>query len=351
MPEPKSLQFGQPTPTAAPLPPPIQDMQIAPATQGQQLAVQRPFDMQEVMTFGQDVEVRASSVVQKINASTRAGDLDEVGKSLNALTMAGMQYDPAKLGKSGIMGFFKKKKRELETHYKSVDAQVNTIAADLERQVGHFNGRVGDLANLAIENRQRHADLGKKMEECDRRATWMELNPPAVVADDPFSAQHKATWDQVIGYARKRIEDMRSSRVLCEMTDSQISMMAQNAGMLIMTFGEVKTMTLPQMQMSFSLFIMNMEAEKGANFAKSVRDTNNELIKRNADKLGTATVLVRQEMGRASVDLSTLQHAKDKFFETLDKVKEIEAQTKTRLATERPQIEAMSAEIAKRLNQ
>lgn len=349
MPEPKGL-FGSPAPaaTAAPFTPPVQDMKVAAPVAGQSLA---PFTLQEIVTYGGAAEQKAGGIVQKINASTRAGDIDEVGKSLNALLAAGNQYDPSKLKAGGIMGFFKKKKRELEAHFASVDAQVNTLAADVDKQVKHFASRIGDLELLAQDNQQRHIEIGKVMVEAEARIAWMEANPPAVTPGDTFSAQNLTNWQQVIDYAKKRVDDLRRVQTLCELYGPQIQMMKQNAGLLVMKFGEVQSTTLPQMQQSFSLYIMNMETEKGAAFAKNLTDTNNRLIQENAKKLGQATVAVRTEMARSSIDLGTLTFAKDEFFRTMDEVKRIGDETATRLATERPQVEQLSQDLMQRLGQ
>lgn len=354
MPEPKGLNFGTtpaPTPTqsAAPVSPPIQEMQVAAAPSGQALA---PFTLQEVVTYGQEVEVKAGSVSQKINATTRGGDIDEVGRLLGSLLTAGQQYDPAKLKPGGIFGFFKKKKRELEAHFATVDTQVNTIAHDVENQIKHFAGRIGDLDSLAVENEQRHADLGRIMEEAERRITWMEANPPQIsTTPTTFEAQAQQNWIKVIEYAKKRVDDLRRVQTLCELYGPQIEMMKENAGLLVMKFGEVKSTTLPQMQQSFSLYILNLETEKGADFAKQINDTNNKLIEENAKKLGVATIKVQTEMARSSIDLSTLQSAKDSFFTTMDEVKKIADATQARLAAERPQVEAISQQLAQRLAQ
>lgn len=349
MSEPRGLNLGKtaPTATATPFTPPIQAMPIAAPVVGQALV---PFTLQEVIEYGKPAEMGASSVVQKINASTRAGDIDEVGKALNALLQAGHQYDPGKLRPGGFLGFFKKKKRELESHFKSVDAQVATLAQDVEKQIGHFGGRIGDLEKLSKENEARYHEIGKVMVKAEERIAWMEANPPVVDPTSTFSAQNKANWDQVISYAKKRVDDLRRTQSLCELYGPQIEMMKQNAGLLVMKFGEVKSTTLPQMQTSFSLYIINMESEKGAAFSKQIDDSNNDLIRKNADKLGVATVAVRQQMARSSIDLSTLQHAKDAFIRTMDEVKQIETETLARLAAERPLIEQMSQDLAARLN-
>lgn len=355
MSDPKGLSFGKPTIATAPvataqpaLAMPNVGVQMRPAgvPVGQALA---PFTLAEVVDYGKPAAMGASSVSAKITGAARAGDIDEVGKALNALLTGAQQYDPSKLGKGGFLGFFKRKKRELDAHFNTVHQQVTNLAGDVQKHIGHFQGRIGDLEALKAENEARYHELGAAMVKANERIAWMEANPPAIDPANPMSAQHRQNWQTVIDYAKKRVDDLRRAQLLCEMQQPQIEMMQTNAGMLVMKFGEVQTTTLPQLQMGFSLYIANMEAQKGADFSKQIDDTNNDLIKKNSEQLGLTTVAVRQQMARSSVDLSTLQTVKDNLFKTMDETKRIQAELATRLAAEAPILEQQSQELAARL--
>lgn len=308
------------------------------------------FTLQEVVDYGKPQAASAAGVANKIASAARSGDIDEVGKALTALVVGAQQYDPSKLGKGGFLGLFRRKKRELESHFKSVDQQVQTLAADVQKHIGHFQGRIGDLEALKKENETRHAELGDAMARANERIEWMKANPPQVDPNDPMSASSLQTWNDVIAYAEKRVDDLHRAQVLCEMQAPQIAMMQQNAGMLVMKFGEVQTTTLPQLQMGFALYIANLEAERGAKMSKDLDDMNNDLITRNSAKLGMATVAVRQQMARSSVDLSTLQTVKDNLFNTMDEVKRIQTDLAVRLQNERPALEQASQDLAARLS-
>ena len=109
------------------------------------------FTLQEVVDYGKPQAASAAGVANKITSAARSGDIDEVGKALTALVVGAQQYDPSKLGKGGFLGLFRRKKRELESHFKSVDQQVQTLAADVQKHIGHFQGRIGDLEALKKE--------------------------------------------------------------------------------------------------------------------------------------------------------------------------------------------------------
>lgn len=308
----------------------------------------RPFTMQEIVDYGRTHSVAASSVSAKINASARSGDIDEVGKALTSLLTGAEKYDVKSLKGGGLFGLFKRTKRQLEAHYQTVDQQMNVLANDVEKQVQHFKARVGDLQGLRTENRDRHAALGAAIETASQRIEWMEQNPPQVDVNDPMSASELQSWNNTITYARKRVDDLGRDQAMCVMVDNMIEMMINNTSQLVLKFGEIKGTTLPQLQMGFSLYIANMESEKGADFATAITDKNNEIMRQNADKLGMATVKVGAAMARSSIDLTTLQHVKDSLFKTGDEMKRIASETAQRLQSESPQIAQISQDVANR---
>ncbi|USN15374.1 TelA-like protein [Brevundimonas phage vB_BpoS-Kikimora] len=308
----------------------------------------RPFTMTEIVEYGRSHSVAASSVSAKINSSARSGDIDEVGKALTALLTGAEKYDVKSLKGGSLFGLFKRTKRQLEAHYKTIDQQMNVLADDVEKQVQHFKMRVGDLQGLRAENRDRHAALGDAIVNASARIEWMEQNPPQVDPNDPMSASELQAWNNTITYARKRVDDLGRDQTMCVMIDSMIDMMINNTSQLVLKFGEIKGTTLPQLQMGFSLYIANMESEKGADYATAITDKNNEIMRQNADRLGMATVKVAGAMSRSSIDLATLQHTKDTLFKTGDELKRIATETAQRLKAESPQIAQISQEVANR---
>ncbi len=349
MSEPKSL-FGAASKTQTPYQQQPMPMTVAPTT-GVPAMIAKPFTMSEVVSFGEASALAAASVVQKINATTRAGDVDEVGKLLNGLVVGAKEYDVKKLKGGGLFGLLKKKKREIEAHFASVDSQTNKLVDDLGQKIVHFRMRMNDADALAEENRQRAATLKAEVAEAEARIAWMRANVPTVDPSDTFTARTKDNWDQVIALAEKRVDDHRRQIAACEMQDIQIALMRDNAVGLVMDFHDIKTSTIPSLQMGFSLYITSMEAKRGAEFGKAVKDMTNEVMQRNAKALGQATVAVQTNLARSSIDLETLNVMSSEAISAIDKRAQIQAELAARLAVERTQYEKASADLAARLAQ
>lgn len=356
--EPRGLNLGSlkpaPQPVVAPAPtaPQVQPMNVganygAPALTPT-LAPEQAFDMTNVMDFGRTEAMAQTNIVAKINQSMLASDLGDMGKSLNALVIGAQQYDPGKF-KGGIMGFFKRSKRQLESHFSSVDKQVNTLVADVDKHAVRMMQRQKDIDVLSGENQNRYDATKAKIAEGERRIAWMEANLPAVPDGDTLAAQRLSAWNTTIAYAKKRVGDLRDGLLLGEMSAVEIDQAKQNGANLVMTLGEVRETTLPQLQMAFAKYIINLEQVQTAEFAKKVKDLNNAIIQANAKQLGAGTVLIREQMARGSVDIQTLQIVRDELFRTLDASKKIQEDMVARVTTQRPQIEQMSRDLAAKL--
>jgi uncharacterized protein YaaN involved in tellurite resistance len=355
MPEPRGLAFGK-APAAAPsttafqpaAAPPV-DMKVAAPVSGQQLV---PFSMMEVGDFGQAPLAASAGIADKITSIARAGDMDEVGKGLNSLLITAKKYDPSQFKKGGgIFGFFKVKVQELKNQFATVDSQVDQLVHENDSRIALFKGRIGDLESLFTDNENRYHELGAKADEAEHRIAWMEDNRPAVDQADPFSAQRLNDWNATIDYAKKRVDDLRRGQALCQLTAPQIRMMQTNSAALVMKFGAIKTDTVPALKNAFALYILNLEMEKGADFAKAQDDLTNETLVANAKKLGVTTVKVQTTLSRSSIDLATLQTISAESIKAIDDVQRIRTEMQTRLQQEAPQIAALTQQVTQRLAQ
>lgn len=363
MSEPRGLNLGKaqtvstpaPTQTAAQAPAPsgVQEMKVGGNFAAPALSPQyKPITIAEADEFGKGARMGAASIAKKITGVARAGDIDEVGKNLNNLIVTAKKYDPSNLKKGGgILGFFKVKVQELKNQFATVDQQVDALITEAERNISLFQNRIGDLEALYTDNEARYKELGDVIVEVNRRIAWMEANVPPVDGSDVFSAQRASDWQTAIGYAKQRVDDLVRGQTLCQVQAPQIRQMQVNSGALVQQFRKVKTDMIPALQMGFTLYILNMEQEKGADFSTAVADLTNDTLKKNAEKLGVATVKVQTALARSSIDLSTLQVMQQETIKALDDVQRIRGEMKTRLDQERPQLEALTQQLAQRLSQ
>ena len=84
----------------------------------------------------------------------------------------------------------------------------------------------------------------------------------------------------------------------------------------------VNTIPLWKSQMVIALGIAH--SEQAAKVQREVPDFTNEMLKKNAERLKTASVNVARESERGIVDIETLQTTNEQLISTLDEVLQIQ---------------------------
>lgn len=340
---PQAIDFSPrktaPTLTVPPLAPAAQ----LPAVAGSQALA--PLKPAEINLIGQDVMARSSKTADRITKMARAADVDDVGKCLNSLLVTSKKYDPTHL-KGGFLGLFKAKFQELKNQFATVDQQVEALLNEAHKHVSVYQQQQLDLDAMYDENEADYLALGKVIATVEPRIAWMEQNVPVVDTSDPFSAQHASDWNGACAMAKKKVDDLRRQQQLCVMKGPMIRLMQSNAAGLVDKLGDVTHTTIPALKDAFALFIMNLQQEKGADFAKNVDDLTNQTLKANAEKLGLVTVKVQTELTRSSIDLATLQSMQASTLKAIEDTKRLHQEGQDRIAAELPQIEALSAQLS-----
>ena len=344
---PKAIDLGAKSQTPDPLqglePAPTTNLPARPSYTGAALA---PISMEEANSFGQQIGSSIGSITAKITDTTRMGDIDEVGKGLDELLLKAREYDPNVMKQNPLMRFFTDRVAKLQNKFRTVDSAVDTLVVRVDSQINLFRTRLGDLDAIYVENERKHQELGKLIPQIQDRIAWMEANVPALDPNDALSAQTVGDWNNRIAYANKRVDDLKRLQVLCELQAPQIMMMKTNANGLVSKFGELKATTIPAMKMAFSLYIMNLEAERGSKMAKAIDDQFNDTLVKNSAALGRVTRGVQENLARSTVDFATLEQVQKDTIDTIQAVHKIRSDMKARIQAEAPKLAAMSNQVA-----
>ena len=109
----------------------------------------------------------------------------------------------------------------------------------------------------------------------------------------------------------------------------------------------VNTVPLWKSQMVIALGVVHSgEAVKAQ---REVTDMTNELLRKNADMLKTATVENAKETERGIVDMETLQHTNDTLISTLDEVMSIQQEGRQKRAEAETELRRMENELKSKM--
>ena len=288
-------------------------------------------DSNVVLQYGAAAQKNIASFSENTLNSVRTKDLGEIGQSLAGLV--GELQNFGQEEKSGIFGFFQKKKNDLEAmkaQYAKAETNVNKIVAVLE---GHQVTLMKDIAMLDQMydlNTKYYKELtmyilaGKKRLRQVKETDLEALRKKAAETGAQEDAQAYNDLANMCARFEKKIHDLELTRMISIQMGPQTRLIQNNDALMLEKIQSslVNTIPLWKSQMVLSL---GLEHSRQATAAQSaVTNMTNELLKKNADMLKMGTIETAREAERSVVDIQTLQHTNEQLISTLDEVMNIQ---------------------------
>ncbi len=277
-------------------------------------------DSTQVLQYGAAAQKNIASFSENALNNVRTKDLGEVGEALSSLVVELKTFGQEE--KSGLFGFFQKKKNQalaLKASYDKAEVNVDKIAGILE---GHQVTLMKDIAMLDQMydlNTKYYKELtmyilaGKKALEKARTTTLEDLRKKAAETGAQEDAQKYNDYANLCNRFEKKIHDLELTRMI---QNNDTLMLEKIQSSL------VNTIPLWKSQMVLAL---GLEHSRQATAAQSaVTNMTNELLKKNADMLKMGTIETAKEAERSIVDIETLQHTNQQLISTLDEVMQIQ---------------------------
>ena len=288
-------------------------------------------DSNVVLQYGAAAQKNIASFSENTLNSVCTKDLGAIGDSLAGLV--GELQNFGQEEKSGIFGFFQKKKNELEAmkaQYAKAEANVNKIVEVLE---GHQVTLMKDIAMLDQMyelNTKYYKELtmyilaGKKRLNQVRANELEQLRQKAAQSGTQEDAQAYNDLTNMCSRFEKKLHDLELTRMISIQMGPQTRLIQNNDTLMLEKIQSslVNTIPLWKSQMVLSL---GLEHSRQATAAQSaVTNMTNELLKKNADMLKMGTIETAKEAERSVVDIQTLQHTNQQLISTLDEVMKIQ---------------------------
>ena len=311
-------------------------------------------DSNVVLQYGAAAQKNIASFSENTLNSVRTKDLGEIGDALAGLV--GELQNFGQEEKSGIFGFFQKKKNDLEAmkaQYAKAETNVNKIVEILE---GHQLTLMKDVAMLDQMyelNTKYYKELtmyilaGKKRLAQVRAGELEELRKKAAASGAQEDAQAYNDLVNMCSRFEKKIHDLELTRMISIQMGPQTRLIQNNDALMLEKIQSslVNTIPLWKSQMVLSL---GLEHSRQATAAQSaVTNMTNELLQKNADMLKMGTIETAKEAERSVVDIQTLQHTNEQLISTLDEVMNIQREG----AQKRREAEAELGKIEGQLKQ
>ncbi len=285
-------------------------------------------------------------------------DLGEVGELLGSVVMELKSFDAEE--ERGILGFFKKTSNKIsamKTKYAKAESNINHICQVLE---GHQVQLMKDAATLDkmyelnktyFKELSMYIMAGKKKLDEVRQVELARLLTKAQNSGLPEDAQEARDLDEMCNRFEKKLHDLELTRMISIQTAPQIRLVQNNDTLMVEKIQSTLVNTIPLWKSQMVLALGVEHSTQAAAAQRQVTDMTNELLRRNAATLKTATLETAKESERGIVDMETLKATNESLISTLDEVMRIQQEGRQKRQEAEAEMSRMENELKGKLLQ
>ena len=287
---------------------------------------------QAILAYGVGSQKKIADFSENALERVKTKDLGEIGDML-AGVVGEIRSLETEEDEKGLFGFFKKtsnKLANLKAKYDKVETNVNNIAKALEDHQVTLMKDVLMLDKMYELNMNYYKELsmyilaGKKRLERANNVELPELIKKADESGLPEDTQKAKDFSQMINRFEKKIYDLELTKTVTLQMAPQIRLIQNNDSMMSDKIQSTIVNTIPLWKNQMVIAIGLKHSNDAAKAQKAVSDMTNELLKRNADALKTATIETAKESERGIIDIETLKNTNKTLISTFDEVIKIQ---------------------------
>lgn len=366
-----TLSFGEPL-TAAPKPEmqaAAEESKPAPSMDDSMLSAE---EKQVVESFVDKIDLHNAKGILEYGAGTqkkmadfseatlnnvRSKDLGEIGELLSSVVTEVKSFDSDEEEK-GFFGFFKKtsnKMTAMKAKYDKAEVNINKICVALESH------QITLLKDVALLDKMYELNLcyfkeltmyilaGKKKLERVRTTELPALTAKAQASRLAEDAQAARDLDELCNRFEKKLHDLDLTRTIAMQTAPQIRMIQNNDTQMAEKIQSTIVNTIPLWKNQMVIALGIQHSAQAAEAQREVTDATNELLRRNAAALKTATIETAKATERGIVDMETLKHTNESLISTLDEVMKIQQEGRQKRAAAETELRNMENELKNKL--
>ena len=357
-PTPEAAEEKKPEPAPAAQQP---EVQLTPEEQAMVDSFAEKIDItnsQQVLQYGSACQKKIGDFSEAALAKVSTKDLGEVGDMITNLIGELKSFDANEEQQKGILGFFKKKGNELDnlkTKYNKAETNVENIQSMLE---GHQVQLLKDIAmldkmyelNMAYFKELSMYILAGKKKLAEVRANELQqAMDKAKQSGLPEDAQAARDLADQCERFEKKLYDLELTRNISLQMGPQIRLLQNNNTMMAEKIQSTIVNTIPLWKSQMVLALGIEHSAQAAKAQREVTDMTNELLRKNADILKTATIDTAKESERGIVDLETLKHTNESLISTFDEVLKIQTEGREKRRNAEAEMQRMEDELKKKL--
>ena len=243
----------------------------------------------------------------------------------------------------------------LKAKYDKTETNVNNVCQALEKH------QVTLMKDIALLDKMYDANLsyfkelsmyiiaGKQKLEEVRNGELAEAKAKAQASNLPEDAQAAKDIEAMCDRFEKKLHDLELTRMISIQTAPQIRLVQNNDTMMAEKIQSTLVNTIPLWKSQMVLALGIEHSNQAAKAQREVTDVTNELLKKNADLLKTASVETAKESERGIVDMETLQHTNETLISTFDEVMKIQEDGRAKRQAAEQEMQRLETELKNKM--
>ena len=310
-------------------------------------------DTAQVLQYGAAAQKNIADFSETALSKVQTRDLGDMVTSL-VVELKGMD-EPEK---KGIAGLFRKAQvsaQEMKTKYSKAEANVDKIAAELDKHKLTLMKDVAVMDQMYEKNLAYFKELtmyilaGKQKLAEERATTLVSLREKAQTSGLAEDAQAANDFENKCERFEKKLHDLELTRVISLQTAPQIRMIQNNATLMMEKIQTSIMNTIPLWKNQMVLTLGIQDSQRAMEAQRKVTDMTNQLLQKNADMLKMATVETAREAERGIVDIETLKHTNESLISTLDEVLQIQTEGAQKRQEAEQELRRIEGELKQKL--
>ena len=292
-------------------------------------------DSQTAILYGVGAQRNLAEFSDNILANVRNKDTGYVGDLMSELVekVRDVGVDEAEGGVLDKLPFLRsaaRAVRRLLARYEKIEVQIDRIQRDLEEARMQMLKDIAMFDGLYEKNLEYFRGLqvyivaGEEKLRETREETLPRLRAEAQAKGDPMSAQVVRDFEDTVDRFEKKLHDLKLSKAIAIQTAPQIRLIQNNDKLLVDKIQTAILSTIPLWKGQIVIALGLARQQSALQMQRSVTDTTNELLQKNAELLKQNSLDVTRESERGIVDLETLKKVNDDLISTIEETIQIQ---------------------------
>jgi uncharacterized protein YaaN involved in tellurite resistance len=315
-------------------------------------------DTNLVLSYGSAAQKNIANFSGQALEKVRTKDLGSVGDMLADLVteLKGLSFEESE--KKGFLGFFKKTANniaELKAKYDKAEVNVDKITGMLQQHQITLSKDIVTMDKMYEFNQEYFKELtmyiiaGKLRAAELREKDLPALQKKAQETGLPEDAQAANDFASMIGRFEKKLHDLELTRIISIQMSPQIRLIQNNDLLMSEKIQTAIVNTIPLWKSQMVLALSLHHSRQAMEATREVNDMTNKLLLKNAEELHMGSVAVAKESERGIVELETLKKTNEHLIRTLEEVRQVQEDGRTRRAEAEVELGRIEGELKQKL--